>query len=568
MIILGIHEGHDSSAAIIKDGQIIADVQEERFSRVKHSANTPIKSIEFCLKKAGISDINDIDAVSLSWSNTPKRLQALFGFENKESVKKKFAKSVAKTFFNIRTSNSKLKLPIYFPDYSSYNNKIINNDHHLVHAASAYFTQSDNDKQLIFTIDGAGDETCTAIWLAEKNRITLLKRYFKEASIGWAYSVVTEGLHWIHGDGEGKTMGLAPYGDFNKCKGVLDKYFPLFDKDILVKPSELGNAYSWSESGSNQFHFEEAKEVDKLVIKYGKENLAAEAQRKIEDVVMNLVEGWVKKTGIKKVCFAGGVMLNVKLNQRIWANRKKIGIEKQYVFPNPGDSGLAIGAALLEYYRHNEFEGSKLENLYLGPDYTNDEIKKVLDIRKLKYEFVDNPSKVAAKLLAENKIIAWFQGRMECGPRALGNRSIIMSPLHPDNKNTINSWVKFREGFRPFCPSLTYESKDIYLKDNRDEFFMITSFDVTDEKRDNIPAVVHVDGTVRPQMVRKKDNKRYWELINEFGKLTGESIILNTSFNVMGEPIINNPKEAIRCFFDSGIDSIFLGNYYIDKEKL
>ena len=157
---------------------------------------------------------------------------------------------------------------------------------------------------------------------------------------------------------------------------------------------------------------------------------------------------------------------------------------------------------------------------------------------------------------------------MDVGPRALGNRSIVMSPLHPDNKDVINSWVKFREGFRPFCPSLTYESRDTYLKDNRDEFYMITSFDVTDEKRDNIPAVVHVDGTVRPQMVQKKDNKRYWELIDEFSKLTGESIVLNTSFNVMGEPIINNPKEAIRCFFDSGIDSIFLENYYIDKEKL
>ncbi len=569
MIILGIHAGHDSSAAIIKDGQIIADVQEERFSRVKHSANIPIKSIEFCLKRAGIIDINDIDAISLSSSNTRKGLMALFGVKNKEGAKIKFAKSVAKTFFNMSISSDQIKLPIYFPDYSSYNNnKVINNDHHLVHAASAYFTQADNDKQLIFTIDGHGDEKCTSIWLAEKNSITLLKKYYKEASIGWAYSVVTEGLHWIHGDGEGKTMGLAPYGDFNKCKGILDKYFPLFAKDILTKPSDLGDVYDWSESGSTQFHFDEAKEVEKLIEKYGKENVAAEAQRKLEDVVMNLVEGWVKKTGIKKVCFAGGVMLNVKLNQRIWNNRKEIGIEKQYIFPNPGDSGLAIGAALLEYYRHNVFEGSELENLYLGPDYTNDEIEKILDIRKLKYEFVDNPSKVAAKLLAENKIVAWFQGRMESGPRALGNRSILMSPLHPDNKDTINYWVKFREGFRPFCPSLTYESKDLYLKDNRDEFFMITSFDVTDEKRDKIPAVVHVDGTLRPQLVQKKDNERYWDLINEFGKLTGESIILNTSFNVMGEPIINNPKEAIKCFFDSGIDCIFLGNYYLDKEKL
>jgi carbamoyltransferase len=155
---------------------------------------------------------------------------------------------------------------------------------------------------------------------------------------------------------------------------------------------------------------------------------------------------------------------------------------------------------------------------------------------------------------------------MECGPRALGNRSILMSPLKPENKDIINKWVKFREGFRPFCPSLTYESRHTYLKDCRDEFFMITSFDIQDNKRDAIPAVVHVDGTVRPQMVKKETNPRYWELINEFGKLTGESIVLNSSFNVMGEPIINHPKEAIKCFYDSGIDALFMGNYYLTKD--
>ena len=209
-----------------------------------------------------------------------------------------------------------------------------------------------------------------------------------------------------------------------------------------------------------------------------------------------------------------------------------------------------------------------MKHLYLGPEYSNDDIEEILKIRKIKHKYIEKPAVLAAQLLSQNKIIAWFQGRMESGPRALGNRSILMSPLCSENKNVINSWVKFREGFRPFCPSLTYESKDKYLKDNRDEFFMITSFDVTSDKKDKIPAVVHVDGTLRPQMVHKDQNKKYWDLINEFGKLTGESIVLNTSFNVMGEPIINNPKEAIRCFFDSGIDAIFIGNYYVDKEKL
>jgi carbamoyltransferase len=566
MVVLGIHHGHDSSAAIVKDGKIIADVQEERFSRIKHSSNAPLKAIAYCLKQAGISNINDVDYISFSNENNSDALNTVFGLTPEKPAYKKLAKKVVQTVFRRTFDYNNLKLPIYYPDYTvSDKSRCVNNNHHLTHAASAYFTRSSNDKCLIFSIDGAGDKMCTSIWLGEGSKIELLKSYYREASIGWAYSVVTEGLHWIHGDGEGKTMGLAPYGDPAKGGDELEKYFPVFKDDELVRPSALGQDYYWDESGSVQFHFDESKEVEKVIEKYGKEHVAARAQKILEDVVMNLVFGWVRKTGIKKVAFAGGVMLNVKLNQRIWNNRAECGIVEQHIYPNPGDSGLAAGAALLQYFKHNEFKGYDLDNLYGGPEFTNEEIESLLKVRKLKYHYTDNPSKRAAELLASNQIIAWFQGRMECGPRALGNRSILMSPLKAENKDIINKWVKFREGFRPFCPSLIYEKRAVYLKDYRDEFFMITSFDVTDEKRNAIPAVVHVDGTVRPQMVRKETNPRYWELINEFGNLTGEHILMNSSFNVMGEPIINNPKEAIKCFFDSGIDAIFMGNYYLTK---
>lgn len=562
MIILGIHHGHDSSASIVKDGKILADVQEERFARVKHSGNFPINSIEYCLEIAGIKNINELDYISSSWENTPKEVTAAFGLDRKASGS--IIEQVGKMVLG-KSNSSKIKLPIYYPNLKLIDqSKFKDNNHHLCHAASAFYTRNNSEKCLIFTIDGSGDGICTAIWIGEGNKIELQKSYYNEAAIGWAYSIVTEGIHWIHGDGEGKTMGLAPYGDPEKCKGVLDNIFPSFRNDELIKKSEINDAYYWTESGSIQFHMEEAYVVEKLVEKYGRENIAAEAQRKLEDCVMNLVYGWIRKTGIKKVAFAGGVMLNVKLNQRLWNNRKDL-IEEMHVFPNPGDSGLAIGAALLEYYKHNSFKGTIFNHLYYGPEYSNEEIEKVLKIRKLNFEYLENPSKKAAELLAENKIVAWFQGRMECGPRALGNRSILMSPLKSENKDIINAWVKFREGFRPFCPSLTYESRHDYLKDFKDEFFMITSYDVTDHKKGKIPAVVHVDGTLRPQMVQKETNPRYWELINEFGKITGETIILNSSFNVMGESIVNNPKEAIRCFFDSGIDALFMGNYYIKK---
>jgi len=565
MIVLGIHAGHDSSAAIVKDGKVIADVQEERFNRVKHSNNIPLKSINYCLEACDISNINDVDLIGFSWNSNPKGIDSILGLEKKVSKKESIAIELAKTFFSKSLGVNRLKLPIYFPDYSLKDkSKFINQEHHLVHAASAYYTRKTNDKCIIFTIDGAGDNVCTGIWLGEANEITPLKKYYTEASIGYAYSIVTEGLRWIHGDGEGKLMGLAPYGDYTKCQGVLDKYFPEFKDDKLIRKSELGNASYWFENGATQFHFDQSYEVEELAKKYGRENIASEAQRKLEENVMNLVFGWAKKMKVKRIACAGGVFLNVKLNQHIWYNREDI-IDEVHVYPNPGDSGLAIGAALLAYYRHEKFDGYHFDNLYLGPEYKNGEIEKLLKIRKLNYEYLENPAKKAAEMLADNKIIAWFQDRMESGPRSLGNRSILMSPLKSENKDIINACVKFREGFRPFCPSLTWERRKDYLVDCKDEYFMITSFDVTEEKREKIPAVVHVDGTMRPQMVTKEANPKFWELINEFGKLTGEYIVLNTSFNVMGEPIINNPKEAIRCLYDTGLDGLFIENYYIHK---
>lgn len=562
MKILGIHIGHDSSAAVIDDGKIIADVQEERFTRVKHSNNVPIESIKYCLKIAGFIDINEFDYISLGRLNSRLRLNALFGLRYKSL-------SPYETILGLLTSATgigRIHPPIYFPNFSLIDpSKFITNEHHLAHAASAYYTQESPDDCLVFTIDGVGDGISTAVWKGKGSTITPLVKYsYKDAAIGYGYSVVTEGLHFVHGDGEGITMGLAPYGDYTKCTGVLDVFFPEFKDEVLVKKSNLDGASSWKENGSTQFHMKEASQVEKLVKLHGKEHIANEAQRKLEENVLNLVFGWSRRTGIRHIACAGGVFLNVKLNQRIWNNRRDL-IVRQHIYPNPGDSGLAVGAALLEYYRHNEFKGHVIDDLYKGPEYSDEEVKELLRIRKLSYEYVTNPSVKAAELLAEGKIIGWFQGKMEAGPRALGNRSILMSPTNRMNKDAINAWVKFREGFRPFCPSILYEKRDLYIKDGRDEFFMITSFDMIQAKIDKVPAVVHVDGTVRPQFVRKATNPKYWELINKFGELTGEYAVLNTSFNIKGEPIINHPREALRCFFDSGLDGIFIDCFYLKK---
>ena len=561
MVILGIHIGHDSCAALIKEGEILADVQEERFSRVKHSSNVPIRSIQYCLDYARIKNINEVNYIAFSQNSIPSKARVLFGLGNEDKSLLEKAMGIIKDSLGLSNQG----IPIYFPDFKINDpSKCKFTEHHLSHAASAYYTQPEHDKCLIFTIDGVGDHVSTAAWLGNGNKIVPLVKYGKEAGIGHAYSIITEGLHWIHGDGEGKTMGLAPYGNYENCKGIVNDIFPLFKDEHLVKSAVIHEASFWEESGSMQYHMKEASNARELIKKYGKEDVAAEAQRKLEDNIMNFIFGWCKKTGIRKIACAGGVFLNVKLNQRIWNSRGSL-IEFQHIYPNPGDSGLAVGAALNVYYQFNKFEGSTIDNLYKGPSYSNQEIEDLLKVRKLNYQYVENPSLKAAELLVQNKIVAWFQGRMESGPRALGNRSILMSPNKPENKDLINARVKFREGFRPFCPSILYEKRDVYLKDARNEFFMITSFDMQEAKKHKIPAVVHVDGTGRPQLVTKEKNPRYWELINAFGDLTGEYAVLNTSFNIMGEPIINNPKEAIRGFYDSGLDAIFINNFLLEK---
>jgi len=230
---------------------------------------------------------------------------------------------------------------------------------------------------------------------------------------------------------------------------------------------------------------------------------------------------------------------------------------------------LAVGAALHAYYTaFQKSDIQQIENMYLGPEYSNDEIEIVLRERGLVYEYFDDNSEVISRYLANNLAVGWFQGRMEAGPRALGSRSILMSPLYQENKDIINKKVKYREMFRPFCPSILYEHADNYLVNHRDELFMITSFDVKPEKQEKIPAVVHIDGTLRPQLVKKEISPKFYNVIKKFGLITGEYAIMNTSFNIKGEPVVCSPRDAVRCFFDTGLDVLAIGNYIVRKPNL
>ncbi len=564
MKILGIHIGHDSSAALIINGRIIADMAEERFTRIKHYCGLPIHSIQNCLDLAGLT-IKDIDVIAIPSAGSFPELNFLLELDkNRQETRNIQGKMVEGLKKVIKSSI--VKPPLYikkFPIASS--TQIIHVGHHLAHAASAYYTSGNYEKQLVITIDGMGDGISMGIWRGENGKITSLKQFSANASLGWFYSNVTEALGWWHGDGEGKTMGLAPYGDTEKAKGVLEPFYPKFNGGDLVEPHDFGIPYIWNEMGTCQWHFDDADKIYQLIPKYGREHIAAEAQRILEEQVGTIIYSWLERERTKNLSCAGGVFLNVKLNQRIWNSDKVI---LHHIYPNPGDSGLAVGAALYVYYHFNPNAPIySLKHLYWGPEYSNDKIGEIIIGRNLPHKFEEDIVAVTSHLLAQNKIIGWFQGRMESGPRSLGARSILMSPLQANNKDIINSRVKFREAFRPFCPSILAEKSNYYLVNPRLENFMITSFDATIEKQNTIPAVVHVDGTLRPQTVESEVNPIYWKLIKAFGDITGEYVLLNTSFNVKGEPIICHPREAIRSFYDTGLDYLILGNYVLEKTQ-
>jgi carbamoyltransferase len=414
---------------------------------------------------------------------------------------------------------------------------------------------------LIATLDGIGDGISVALWRGEDNKISPLVQYDGTGSLGWFYGNATEGLEWRHGSDEWKVMGLSPYG--TPKPGALSAFHPEYRDGILVRPHEFGEFGRWNDHGANHYHGRDAAELAKIALALGREDYSAETQRVAEEQAMEIILPWLRKEKTRYLCSAGGFFLNVKFNQKLWYTGQ---LDDQWIYPNPGDAGLAVGAALHSYYKvHPEIRHERLTNLYFGPEFSNDQIKDILDSRGLEYTYVDDPSASAADYLSQNLVLGWFQGRMESGPRALGNRSILMSPTRAENKDIVNSKIKFREAFRPFCPSMLHERSGDYLQGARDEFFMTSSFLVKAGASEIIPAVVHVDGTARPQMVKKEVNPRYHRLIEEFGRRTGVYAIMNTSFNVKGEPIVCNPREAIRCFYDTGIDVLVLGNYVLKK---
>lgn len=566
--VLGVSTTHDSGATLVQNGNIIAAVNEERFNRRKHYGYLPFESIKYCLDAGDISAA-DVDIVA--FPSEVLRTDARFLLDaNIETINvsqaplslfKKFTRESVEALR--RTSSRNTAIPDYartveFPN--SVDVSLVN--HHEAHAASAYYCCG-HDDALIVTLDGLGDRLSGTVWHGTNGRLENLRQWGRSGSLGWFFGIVTQALGWWIGNGEGKTMGLASYADpLPEVEDELRKILPQYENGELVNGYDFSNSSSWKVHDTHHFSFEETALVEDIINRHGREVTAAAAQSLLENQVGNIVEPWLENTDADVLATAGGVFLNVKVNKQILNSTD---INNYFVFPNAGDGGLPTGAAFSAHrYEDNNFTPFNMEHAYHGPDVTENASNE-FEKRLLSYEKPDDIVERCASLLADGNIIAWCQGRMEYGPRALGNRSILIDPTRKNSMDRVNKRVKFRDSWRPFAPSILEEAVEDYLVDPVYDPFMVTSNEVKPEKRDEIPAVTHVDDTTRPQVVRKSVNESYWRLIDAFSQRTGTPILLNTSFNLSGDPIVCTAEDAIRTFYGTGLDALVVGNYLLTK---
>lgn len=587
MFILGISAFyHDSAACIIKDGEIIAAAQEERFTRKKHDYNFPQKAIEYCLKEAGIN-ATQLDLVAFYDKPFLKFERLLETYLTYAPVGfQSFIKAIPLWI------KEKLWMKEMIKDKLGYQGKVIFPEHHESHAASAFYP-SPFQKAAIITMDGVGEWTTTSFGIGDGNNIQLLADIKFPHSLGLLYSAFTYYTGFKVNSGEYKVMGLAPYGEPKYKKLIYDHLIDVKEDGSFRMNMEYFNYCQGLTMTNEKFHklFGGPPRVPETKLTQKEMDLARSLQEVTEEIVLKIGNHVYKETGLKDVCLAGGVALNCVANGRLLREGP---FENIWIQPASGDAGGALGAALIGWYKyHNkprtaDRKTDQQKGSYLGPQFSDDEINSFIKEKNLvakKYD-EDELIKIVADLIANEKVIGWFYGRMEFGPRALGARSIIGDARSPKMQATMNIKIKFREGFRPFAPSVLYEKVSEYFEIDKESPYMLLVADVKKERRrkmtedeeklwgieklnvvrSDIPAITHVDYSARLQTVHKETNPRYYKLIEQFEKNTGYAVIINTSFNVRGEPIVCTPEDAYKCFMRTNIDYLVLGNYLLAKE--
>ena len=591
--ILGISAFyHDSSAALIKDGEIISAVQEERFTRIKHDSSFPKESIKYILNNSNIKlhELNAIVFYEKPFLKFERLLETYIAFAPKGF--KSFSASMPiwlreKLFQKDIIFKELQKIDETFKNLK----KIKFSEHHISHAASAYYP-SPYDKSLILTLDGVGEWSTTTVGIGNKNKIEILKEIHFPHSLGLLYSAFTYYLGFKVNSGEYKVMGLAPYGKPKYKDLILEnlisvkedgsfklhmKYFD-FATDLKMTNKKFDNLFGAKRRNP---------EFDKLTEFHM--DIASSLQAVTEEIVLKITKSIKEEYKIDNLCMSGGVALNCVANSKILQNKI---FENIWIQPASGDAGGSLGAALA--YWHNELGNEKINNIdamkgsYLGPKYIESEIEKKLIQLGAKFEKL-NKNELLEKVtedLKNEKAIGWFQGQMEFGPRALGARSIIADPRSEKMQKNLNLKVKFRESFRPFAPAILREKVSDYFNINQDSPYMLlvsninnnNKIEMSEEdkklfgieklniKRSNIPAVTHVDYSARIQTVHKETNKKFYELIKKFEEKTNCPVLINTSFNVRGEPIVNTPEDAFKCFMGTNLDVLVIENFILYKK--
>ena len=594
MYILGLSRHHDSAAALVRDGEVVAFAEEERLNRVKHFGGFPTQAVRYCLDQAGIT-LGDVDHVAYFWQRWPELLHGVRHVVRYPSTLAALwpgqgrAGAASKGLLGTLTSDGTQS---HYDDYDvggalllhmartftlpqtlrralNYSGplklKVHLVDHHLAHAASS-FIPSGFDEAAIFSADGIGsDGTCTLLAVGRGTSIRELRRVKFPHSLGAFYSVVTEYLGFYPTCDEGKVMGLAPFGT--------DRYVKDFRGMVHLGPK---GAYeldlSWFAHHLTGKHRVSAKFVDRFgpprprvraPIEQHYADIAYALQVTLEEVGLHIARWLHQETGLTNLCVAGGVALNSVMNGRLLLETP---FTNFFAHPAASDAGTAAGAAL---YVSSRVLGTTprrpTSSIFLGPEFDEATMEQSLIRAGLPYTRPADIARHTAERIAAGQIVGWFQGRMECGPRALGNRSILADPRSHESKPRLNEKVKHRELFRPFAPSALLERAGDYFASDYPSPVMLLVFDVLEHRRAEVPAITHVDGTARVQTVSRADNPTYWGLIKSFEEITGVPMVVNTSFNDNDEPIVCTPDDAVRCFLKTGLDGLALGPFWVDR---
>jgi len=554
-----ISQGHDSAAVLVVDGKIVAGAAEERFSRKKHTGDFPIGAIHYCLETAGLKP-GDIDEISHGFDYSPYKAAFMLDSTSAEQYQEVF-------------SREKLLSQVtkHLPGFSA--DKLHHVNHHLSHAASAYYT-SGWDECLVVILDGMGEAHAVTSYHAHDNKIDKLAEISAKDSIGILYSIITLHLGFDFNSDEYKIMGLAPYGNPARYRHFFEQAVELLDNGLIKIPIlRLNNERLDRETyGATRRYLEEhliPARVPDGDTTDDHRDVAAALQECLDKVMLHICGHFGRKTGLRKLAMAGGVALNCTANGRLLQSGL---FDDIYVQPAAGDDGSALGAALWSASRNGGVKNARMPVPFLGPEHSQAEIERALAdtgnrIEVTRFPNLEQTCAEAAKLIKAGRVLGWYRGRMEFGPRALGHRSILADPGHPEMRDRINAMVKMREAFRPFAPAVSLEQVQDWFEVPKglELPYMIMTADVRPEHRAALPAITHVNGSARVQTINKKDNAEFHALVQAVGKVTGREMVLNTSFNVKGQPIVNTPREAIDTFLGTGIEFLFLENTLVRR---